>query len=83
MRTTTITCDRCGSDADNGHVVLSIQAGTTPTTWPTDIETGRPTRDLCAACMTALSAWMSGATPRPECTASPGVGGVTIRTATR
>ena len=64
MRTTTYTCDRCGSALDAARAVVTVQAGATPPAWPTDPETGRPALELCARCLDELSTWLRPGPPR-------------------
>ena len=58
MRTTSYTCDRCTLSIAVGRSVLTLEAGPTPPTWPSHPETGRPSLDLCAACMADLNTWI-------------------------
>ena len=58
MRTTTYTCDRCSLSITVGRTVLTVEAGSTPPSWPTRTESGRPTLDLCHECMDDLNTWI-------------------------
>ena len=63
MRKVTIGCDRCrGPVADGDGGVLVMVGGSRSLPWPTALETGRPTVDLCAACLAELTDWLRIAT---------------------
>src|SRR5262249_10171940 len=51
--------DRCSRPIETGRAVLTIEAGSIPPPWPTSSATGRPTVDLCGACLGALTAWLA------------------------
>jgi hypothetical protein len=59
-----VTCDRCGRLVDSGRTVVTIEAGTSPPSWPTSVATGHPSLDLCPRGLDALVAWL--ASPRQD-----------------
>ena len=58
MRKVTIGCDRCSGPIVDGGGVLVMVGGTRPPSWPTSLESGRPSLDLCAACLEGLTSWL-------------------------
>ena len=58
MRTITYSCDRCLQPIAVGRTMVIVEAGSTPATWPSHPETGRPALDLCTRCMTDLTKWI-------------------------
>jgi hypothetical protein len=58
MRVCIVTCNRCRRTIDAERTALVAHAGPTPPTWPVDSQTGRPTLDLCPACLAGLDDWL-------------------------
>ena len=78
MRRVEVGCDRCGAaivDGD-GAGVLVIAAGPRSLPWPTALETGRPTVDLCAACLEGLTDWLRSPAPPERGWSGAGAGAV-------
>ena len=60
MRRVEVGCDRCGAAIVDGAGagVLVMVACSRSLPWPTALETGRPTLDLCGACLGSLTDWL-------------------------
>ena len=57
MTNTTYSCDRCQQPAAEGRIRLVLAVGVLAGL-PIDLGSGRPTMDLCGACVDQLAKWV-------------------------
>jgi hypothetical protein len=63
MTQTVIVCDRCSSEIQADRTRLTVEGSAVALPWPTDQGTGRPTLDLCSACLGHLGSWLAEGEP--------------------